>query len=131
MSDSSERARLIIDFGKGGADAVRNVVGWLREEDPSLHQPFGADVNAFVYVPGDDDIECPAEHVFLLVPGTALDQHETEPLLGPPGPPPPGRQGAGRHRPRGVPDQLFAPHGTSGGPQAGGRGPGVTEAAPY
>jgi len=135
MSDSSERARLIIDFGKGGRAAVERVVGWLREEDPPMHQPFGADVNAFVYAPGDDDIECPEENVFLLVPGTRLDEHEGEPLLPPPGPPASARRGAGRHRPRGGQDQLFAPHGTSGDPQAaphgGTAGRGVTQVAPY
>jgi len=128
------RARLIIDFKS--REALVNYVGWLREDKSTHVQPFGADVNAFVYEPADD-IECPEENVVLLVPGHRVPEREgSEPLLPVPEPEAmaavPQRRGPGR-RPRGVPDQPFAPHGTPGGPTppSGSRHQGTGEPAPY
>jgi hypothetical protein len=119
-------ARLVIDFAS--LAHLRNFVGWLREDDSSLRQPFGADVNAFEYQPGTDDRGIPDGNLALLVPGIRVPAHKGEPLLPVPGEAPPAPRG--RHS-RGRPDDLFAPHGTDGGSVPPGKGAGVTEVAPY
>ena len=75
-------ARLFIDF-KGGPEQVARFLTWLREEDPSLSQPFGMDVNAFSAT-AEDHLDVAPENVFILTPGTRVlerrDKGET-PLL--------------------------------------------------
>jgi hypothetical protein len=75
-------ARLFIDF-KGGPAQVAQFLAWLREEDSSLAQPFGMDVNAFPATAEDHEDVAP-ENVYILTPGTRVlartDRGET-PLL--------------------------------------------------
>jgi hypothetical protein len=109
-------------------EKLLNFIRLLREEHPTQVQPFGADANAVVYDMFADDTVITSENVVMLAAGhnTALEEKF---LLEKPGeeePPPPPR------RPRGVPDQPFAPHGTSGGMRPDdNRGRGVTSTPPY
>jgi hypothetical protein len=122
-------ARLIIPFKD--MDALRNYVGALREDPPTQTQPFGGDVNAVVYQPAEDDLPPHPDNVAILVPGFRADQLAASLLLPVPGEPPEPR--ASRPRLRQQPDQLFAPHGTPGGPvpPSAGHKSGLDEPAPY
>lgn len=119
-------AELRIRFG--GREQALNFVRLLREEHPTQVQPFGAGANAVVYEAEEDDSQIPGENVMMLVAGHA-DALSEGFLLGKPGEEPP--PSLPKRRP-GVPDQPFAPHGTSGGMRPDdGRTRGLNEAAPY
>jgi hypothetical protein len=111
--------------------ALRNYVGALREDPPTQTQPFGADVNAVIYE-GADAAPDP-ENWVILVPGYRAPEHQGALLLPPPGEEPAEKPAPRpRLRPRGEPDQLFAPHGTPGGPAPrDARNQGVSQTPPY
>jgi hypothetical protein len=112
-------------------EKLLNYIRLLREEKPTQIQPFGEDVNAVVYIPGEDDTEIAPENDVILVAGHREDL-APQFLLGPPGEEPAPEPPAPPQRPRGVPDQLFAPHGGPGGTRPDdGRTRGLNEPAPY
>lgn len=127
---AQDTAWLMIPFKD--RQALLNYVGSLREDPPTQTQPFGGDVNVVVFDGSDEADRIPPENQLVLIPGYRAPEFGDSLLLLPPPGEEPAEKPIPKPKRRHVPDELFAPHGTPGGPAPRDtRNQGVSQTPPY